>query len=149
MPFSGQLSLDDDDRPLEADVEFIGEELSVSTVAGPMGRWPLANCRIQPHDGRFLITIESDKAWFVPDEPARFTRTVLEHWGMASLATAMKAAREANGARPLQSKALEETKDGEDHSPSGGEGFTGLDAKRKWQVAGAAIGLTIVLLVAT
>lgn len=151
MPFSGQLSLDDDAPPLEADLEFVGEELSVSTVTGPMGRWPLASCRIQPQDGRFLITIEADTAWFVPDEVARFTRAVLEHWGVASLATAMKAAREAAGPRPLQglnSIAPDETENVQDRRASMTGGLAGLDAKRKWQVAAAAVGLTVVLIIA-
>ena len=59
MPFSGQLSLDQDERPLEADVEFVGSELTISTVAGLLGSWPLQKCRIQPGDGCFLRLSES------------------------------------------------------------------------------------------
>jgi hypothetical protein len=152
MPFSGQLSLDDDERPLEADVEFVGSDLTISTVAGPMGRWPLGKCRIQPDDGRFLITIEEDTAWFVPDDPVRFTRLVLEHWGASSLASAMKAARAAAGPLPIQavkSKPLAEFDDyEEDPRPSVVDGLAGLDPKRKWQVAAAALGLILILLIA-
>ena len=152
MPFSGQLSLDDDERPLEADVEFVGSELTVSTVAGPMGRWPLEKCRIQPDNGRFLITIEEDTAWFVPDDPVRFTRLVLEHWGASSLASAMKAARAAAGPLPIQSvksKPLEDFDDYDDDRPvSVVDGLAGLDARRKWQVAAAALGLILILLIA-
>jgi hypothetical protein len=152
MPFSGQLSLDDDERPLEADVEFVGSDLTISTVAGPMGRWPLGKCRIQPDDGRFLITIEEDTAWFVPDDPVRFTRLVLEHWGASSLASAMKAARAAAGPLPIQavkSKPLAEFDDyEEDRRPSVVDGLAGLDPKRKWQVAAAALGLILILLIA-
>lgn len=152
MPFSGQLSLDEDERPLEADVEFVGSELVVSTVAGPMGRWPLEMCRIQPDNGRFLITIEGDTAWFVPDEPARFTRVVLEHWGASSLASAMKAARAAAGPLPVQSvkhNTQDEYVYEDDRPPSMVDGLAGLDAKRKWQFAAAAAGLVAVLLVAS
>jgi hypothetical protein len=152
MPFSGQLSLDDDERPLEADVEFVGSDLTISTVAGPMGRWPLGKCRIQPDDGRFLITIEEDTAWFVPDDPVRFTRLVLEHWGVSSLASAMKAARAAAGPLPIQSvksKPLDEFDDyEEDRPPSVVDGLAGLDPRRKWQVAAAALGLILILLIA-
>lgn len=152
MPFSGQLSLDDDERPLEADVEFVGSDLTISTVAGPMGRWPLGKCRIQPDDGRFLITIEEDTAWFVPDDPVRFTRLVLEHWGASSLASAMKAARAAAGPLPIQSvksKPLDEFDDyEEDRRPSVVDGLAGLDPRRKWQVAAAALGLILILLIA-
>ncbi|HUP14630.1 MAG TPA: hypothetical protein VM848_01030 [Acidimicrobiia bacterium] len=150
MPFSGQLSLDDDERPLEADVEFVGSDLTVSTVAGPMGRWPLEKCRIQPDNGRFLITIEEDTAWFVPDDSVRFTRLVLEHWGASSLASAMKAARAAAGPLPIQlvkSKPLDESDDF-DRRSSVVDGLAGLDAKRKWQVAAAALGLILILLIA-
>jgi hypothetical protein len=151
MPFSGQLSLDDDERPLEADVEFVGSDLTISTVAGPMGRWPSGKCRIQPDDGRFLITIEEDTAWFVPDDPIRFARQVLEHWGASSLASAMKAARAA-GPLPIQSvqsKPLDEFNDYEDdRPPSVVDGLAGLDPKRKWQFAAAALGLIVILLIA-
>jgi len=151
MPFSGQLSLDDDERPLEADVQFVGSDLTISTVAGPMGRWPLTNCRIQPDNGRFLITIDEDTAWFVPDDPVRFTRLVLEHWGASSLANAMKAARAAAGPLPIQSvktQPVPELDYDDDRRPSVVDGLAGLDAKRKWQVAAAALGLMLVLLVA-
>ena len=151
MPFSGQLSLDDDERPLEADVQFVGSDLTISTVAGLMGRWPLEKCRIQADNGRFLITIEDDTAWFVPDDPVRFTRLVLEHWGASTLATAMKAARAAAGPLPIQSvKSLpaDEPAYDDDRRPSVVDGFGGLDAKRKWQVAAAAIGLILILLIA-
>ena len=152
MPFSGQLSLDDDDRPLEADVQFVGSELTISTVAGPMGRWPLAKCRIQPDNGRFLITIDEDTAWFVPDDPVRFTRLVLEHWGASSLATAMKAARASAGPLPIQSvksQPIEDVEeDDDDRRRSVVGGLAGLDAKRKWQIAAAALGLILVLLIA-
>lgn len=151
MPFSGQLSLDDDERPLEADVQFVGSDLTISTVAGPMGRWPLTNCRIQPDNGRFLITIDEDTAWFVPDDPVRFTRLVLEHWGASSLANAMKAARAAAGPLPIQSvktQPVPEFDYDDDRRPSVVDGLAGLDAKRKWQVAAAALGLVLVLLIA-
>lgn len=151
MPFSGQLSLDDDERPLEADVQFVGSDLTISTVAGPMGRWPLTNCRIQPDNGRFLITIDEDTAWFVPDDPVRFTRLVLEHWGASSLANAMKAARAAAGPLPIQSvktQPVPEFDYDDDRRPSVVDGLAGLDAKRKWQVAAAALGLILVLLIA-
>jgi hypothetical protein len=153
MPFSGQLSLDDDERPLEADVEFVGSELTVSTVAGPMGRWPLEKCRIQPDNGRFLITIEEDTAWFVPDDPVRFTRLVLEHWGASSLASAMKAARAAAGPLPIQSVTSQPVDDFDDYDDdrrvSVVDGLGGLDAKRKLQVAAAALGLILILLIAS
>jgi hypothetical protein len=151
MPFSGLLSLDDDERPLEADVEFIGSELAISTVSGSMGRWPLEKCRIQPDNGRFLIAIEGDTAWFTPDEPVRFTRIVLEQWGASSLATAMKAARAAAGPLPIQpvkSQPREEAEYDDDRRPSMVDGLGGLDPKRKWQVAGAAVGLILVLFIA-
>jgi hypothetical protein len=151
MPFSGQLSLDDDERPLEADVQFVGSDLTISTVAGPMGRWPLTNCRIQPDNGRFLITIDEDTAWFVPDDPVRFTRLVLEHWGASSLANAMKAARAAAGPLPIQSvktQPIPEFDYDDDRRPSVVDGLGGLDAKRKWQLAAAALGLILVLLIA-
>jgi hypothetical protein len=152
MPFSGQLSLDDDEGPLEADVEFVGSDLTISTVAGPMGRWPLGKCRIQPADGRFLITIEEDTAWFLPDDPVRFTRQVLEHWGASSLASAMKAARAAAGPLPIQSvksTPLDEFNDyADDRRPSVVDGLAGLDPKRKWQLAAAALGLIVILLTA-
>ena len=151
MPFSGQLSLDDDERPLEADVQFVGSDLTISTVAGPMGRWPLTNCRIQPDNGRFLITIDEDTAWFVPDDPVRFTRLVLEHWGASSLANAMKAARAAAGPLPIQSVKTQPAPEfdyDDDRRPSVVDGLAGLDAKRKWQVAAAALGLVLVLLIA-
>ena len=152
MPFSGQLSLDEDERPLEADVEFVGSELTISTVAGPLGRWPLQKCRIQPGDGRFLITIEEDTAWFVPDDPVRFTRLVLEHWGGSSLASGMKAARAAAGNLPIQSKKSESLHKFDDYEderrPSVVGGLAGLDPTRKWQVAVAALGLILILLIA-
>ena len=34
MPFGGQLSLDEDERPLRADVDFVGSDLILSTAAG-------------------------------------------------------------------------------------------------------------------
>jgi hypothetical protein len=151
MPFSGQLSLDDDERPLEADVEFVGSVLKISTVSGPLGSWPLEKCRIQPDNGRFLITIDGDTAWFVPDEPVRFTRIVLENWGASTLATAMKAARAAAGPLPIQtvkSRPREEIEPDDDRRSSMADGFAGLDPKRKWQVAGAAAVLILALLVA-
>lgn len=152
MPFSGQLSLDEDERPLEADVEFVGSGLTISTVAGPLGRWPLDKCRIQPADGRFLITIEEDTAWFVPDDPVRFTRLVLEHWGASSLAAGMKAAREAAGHFPIQavkSSPLHEFDDHEhDRRPSVLGGMVGLDPKMKWQVAVAVLAGILTLLIA-
>ncbi len=152
MPFSGQLSLDDDERPLEADVQFVGSDLTISTVSGPMGRWPLGKCRIQPDNGRFLITIDDDTAWFVPDDPVRFTRLVLEHWGASSLATAMKAARAAAGPLPIQSvksKPQEEFEYDDDRRASVVDGLGGLDTKRKLQVAAAGLGLILILLIAS
>ena len=152
MPFSGQLSLDEDERPLEADVEFVGSELAISTVAGPLGRWPLQKCRIQPGEGRFLITIEGDTAWFVPDDPVRFTRVVHEHWGGSSLASGVKAARAAAGHLPSEStraEPLHESGEFEEDRRSVVGGLAGLDPKRKWQVAAAALGLVLVLLIAS
>lgn len=146
MPFSGQLSLDEDERPLEADVDFVGSELIVSTAAGQMGRWPLESCRIQPDNGRFLITVEDETAWFVPDEPIVFTRLVLDHWGASSLASAMKAARAAVEPRPVLA-AEPETED--DRPSSMADVLAGLDGKRKWQIAGVVVGLVLVLLVAS
>ncbi|HKY48910.1 MAG TPA: hypothetical protein VJQ79_13105, partial [Acidimicrobiia bacterium] len=153
MPFSGQLSLDDDERPLEADVQFVGSELTISTVAGPLGRWPLDKCRIQPTDGRFLITIEDDTAWFVPDDPVRFTRLVLENWGASSLAAGMRAARAAAGQLAIQkSRSPDEFAAGEfddyDHRRPTMGGIAGLDEKRKWQVAVAALAGILILLIA-
>ena len=100
MPFGGQLSLDEDERPLKADVDFVGSDLILSTPAGLIGRWPLDSCRIQPDNGRFLITVDGDMAWFVPDEPDVFTSLVLQHWGASTLTSAVKAARAAAGPRP-------------------------------------------------
>lgn len=150
MPFSGQLSLDEDERPLEADVEFVGSDLTISTVAGPLGRWPLEKCRIQPADGRFLITIEEDRAWFVPDDPVRFTRLVLEHWGASSLAAGMKAARAAVGPiQAVKSRPPDEFDDYEDdRRPTAVGGMAGLDPKKKWQVAVAALAAILILLIA-
>jgi len=151
MPFSGQLSLDEDERPLEVDVEFVGSELTISTVAGPLGRWPLQKCRVQPGDGGFFITIEGDTAWFVPDDPARFARLILEHWGGSTLASGMKAARAAAGhlpARSVKSEPPHEFDDYEDERRSSvAAGIAGLDPKTKWQVAVAALGLILVLLI--
>jgi hypothetical protein len=150
MPFSGQLSLDQDERPLEADVEFVGSELTISTVAGLLGSWPLQKCRIQPGDGRFLITIEDDTAWFVPDDPIRFTRLVLEHWGAPSLASLMDAARSGAGHPPIQSVKPEPAQDGyeDDHRLSGSGATEARDPARRWQVAVAALGVILILMIA-
>jgi hypothetical protein len=151
MPFSGQLSLDDDERPLEADVEFVGSDLVVSTLAGQMGRWPLALCRIQPENGRFLLTIDNDTAWFVPDDPVRLTRVVSEHWGTSSLATAIKAVRAAAGPLPVQPlRPRDEVLDESDEAPrpSIARALIGLDPVRKWQFAALGLGLALVLVVA-
>jgi hypothetical protein len=148
MPFSGLLSLDEDERPTEADIDFVGSDLLVSTPAGQMGRWPLESCLIQPDNGRFLITIEDDTAWFVPDEPVLFTRTVLEHWGASSLASAMKAARAAVEPRPVQPTAPE-TEEEIARSSSMTNILVGLEGKRIWQIAGGVVGLLLVLLIAT
>ena len=146
MPFSGQLSLDDDERPLEADVQFVDADLVVSTIDGQMGRWPLESCRIQADKGRFLITVDNEVAWFVPDDPVRLARVVAEHWGTPSLASAMKAAKAAAGPMPVwplphPSPDQEETE--EDRRPSIAGAVAGLDRNRKWQIA--ALGLAFVL----
>ena len=102
MPLSGQLSLEDDERPLEADIEFVGADLVVSTASGPMGRWPLELCSIEPDNNGFLITIDHETARFVPDDPVRLTRLVLERWGAPNLATAVNAVRVLFGVQPIR-----------------------------------------------
>ena len=166
MPLSGQLSLDDE-RPLEADIEFVGSDLIVSTPSGPMGRWPLELCLIQPDKGGFLITIDHETAWFVPDDPVRMTRLVLEHWGAPDLATAVNAVRAATrlesggldsgqfdsgGPHPVASdnrsvRAAVEFDRGLGSSIS--RKLARLDKPTKWQMTGLAAGLVAIVAIAS
>src|SRR5687768_16702822 len=146
MPFGGQLSLDEDERPLKAEVDFVGSDLVLSTAAGLIGRWPIDSCRIQPNDGRFLITVGGDTAWFVPDQPDVFTSFVLGHWGASSLKSAVKAVRAAS---PPPTLPIEPEPGGVAKTTSSfAEFLTGLDGKTKKVVATAVIGLVLVLLIA-
>ena len=147
MPFGGQLSVDEDERPLKADVDLVGSDLILSTPAGLIGRWPLDSCRIQADNGRFLITVDGDMAWFVPEEPDAFTGFVLQHWGASSLTSAMKAARAAAGNRPIL--AMEPASAGDpERRPSFADALTGLDRRSKRRIVTAVIGLGLVLLIA-
>ena len=141
MPLSGQLSLDDDERPLEADIEFVGSELVVSTASGPMGRWPLELCSIEPRNNGFLITIEHETARFVPDDPVRLTRLVLEHWGAPNLATAVNAVRTATLLDSGKPRLV-----ASDHSPVSRKPGR-FDNRRRWQIALLAAGLVVAGLV--
>jgi hypothetical protein len=146
MPFGGQLSLDEDERPLKADVDFVGSDLILSTRTGLIGRWPIDSCRIQPNDGRFLITVDGDHAWFVPDEPDVFANLVLEHWGASTLKSAVKAARAA--AAPPPTLLMEpEPAGAADSTSSLAEFLTGIDGKTKRVIATAVIGLVLALLI--
>jgi hypothetical protein len=147
MPFGGQLSLDEDERPLRADVDFVGSDLILSTAAGLIGRWPLDSCRIQPDNGRFLISVDGETAWFVPDEPDVFISHVLEHWGTSTLTSAMKAVRAAAGPRPTLAMEAESA-DEADRPPSFADVLTGLDGKTKRLIATVVVGLVLVLLIA-
>ena len=161
MRLSGQLSLDDDE-PLEADIEFVGSDLVVSTASGPMGRWPLELCLIQPADGGFLITIDHETAWFVPDDPVRLTRLVLEHWGAPNLARAVNAVRAATrldtggldsgGPRPvnLDHRSVGDAVEfGRGLGSSISRNVARLDQRRKWQIAVLAGGLVVVVAIAS
>jgi hypothetical protein len=145
MPFSGQLSLDQDERPLKAEVDFVGSDLIVSTASGPIGRWPLDSCRIEPDNGRFLITVDGERAWFVPDEPAVFTSQVIQHWGSAQVV------KVAGGVgQPPPTTAGTDPGSGDDvgRSSSLAEVVTGIDGKAKRWIAIAVVGLVVVLLIA-
>ncbi len=147
MPFSGQLSLDQDERPLKAEVDFVGSDLIVSTAAGPIGRWPLDSCRIEPDNGRFRITVDGETAWFVPDEPAVFTSQVTQHWG-SSPAQVVKVARGAGQPPPTTPGTDPESGDDVGRSSSLAEVVTGIDGKTKRRIAIAVVGLVVVLLIA-
>ena len=145
MPFGGQLSLDEDERPLKAEVDFVGPDLILSTPAGLIGRWPFGSCRIQPDNGRFQITVDGDVAWFVPDEPDDFTSFVLQHWTAPSLTSAMKAARAVAGNPPIVGV---EPAPAEDSERPFAHALTRLDQRTRRRIASAVIGLGLVFLIA-
>lgn len=103
MPFAGELTLDEEGKPLRAEIDFTNTDLVVSTKAGPVGQWPLDKCRIEPDNGRFRLSIEGERAWFLPDDAPAFTRQVLSRWGATTLASAVNAVRAA--AAPASQKA--------------------------------------------
>ena len=100
MPFSGQLSLDEDERPLKADVDFVGSDLIVSTAAG-LDRSLAARLVPDPTRQRTFsdnVSMAKRPGSF-PTNRMVFTSLVLEHWGASTLASAVKAVRAAAGPR--------------------------------------------------
>lgn len=95
MPFTGQLMIPGDLRPLRAEIDITPTDLVVSTGVGPVGRWPLELCHVSPDNGRFVLSIDDEVAWFVPDDAVTFTRRVLDRWSAPDLASAVKAVRDA------------------------------------------------------
>ncbi|MGH8926933.1 MAG: hypothetical protein ACRDWH_01180 [Acidimicrobiia bacterium] len=147
MPFTGELISDEHERPLKATIDISGSSLILSTGAGELGRWPLDVVRIEPHDGRFVVSVEGDSVWFSPDDPVGFTREVLDRWGAPTLATAMKAARAAVVPRRL-AQSDSTTSNELEPSSSVVSALAQLDAKRKWQIGAGLVGVVLLVWVA-
>jgi hypothetical protein len=84
MPFAGELSLSREGSPLRAQIDFTQTDLVVSTGVEQVGSWPLEKCRIDADQGRFLVSLDEELAWFMPDDAITFARRVLDQWGTAA-----------------------------------------------------------------
>jgi hypothetical protein len=147
MPFAGELSLDEEGHPLAADLEFTETEFVVTTVAGPLGRWPLADCRIEADNGRFLLTIGPERAWFVPRDPVVFTQEVLHRWSAASLASAVRAARAA--AAPAGTGGAPDNKPPSQPMEESTPFFANWSPRRRAQLALSGVAIVVVLVLAS
>lgn len=94
MPFAGELTLSGEGSPLRAQIDFTQSDLVVSTGVGQIGSWPLERCRIEPDNGRFLVSLDDELAWFMPDDAAAFTLRVLDQWGIATPKSGVMAVRD-------------------------------------------------------
>lgn len=84
MPFAGEFRLSGEGSPLRAQIDFTQTDLVISTGVGQVGSWPLEECRIVPDQGRFLVSLDGESAWFTPDDTSTFARRVLDQWGPAT-----------------------------------------------------------------
>ena len=144
MPFGGQLSLDEDERPLKADVDFVGSDLILSTPAGLIGRWPLDSCRIQPDNGRFLITVDGERPGSFPTNRMSSPASCLSIGGVDPDVgcEGRPGRRRAAPTLPMEP----EPAGAAERTSSFAEVLTGLDGKTKRRIATAVIGLVLVLL---
>jgi hypothetical protein len=129
VSYSGRLFIPGDDRPLPVEVFFTDRHLKVKAATTEVGSWRYDDCRVTPLDGRFLIGLAEEEAWFEPAEAAAFAADVAEHW--PSLAQAV---------RTLAPPAAEEGE--EPHAPAGfREWWQGVPPRGRLRVAGALAGM--------
>lgn len=147
MPFAGELSLDEESQPLKAEIDFTATELVVSTAAGPIGRWPMEQCRIEADNGRFRISIADERAWFVPEDAVAFTHQVLDRWEAVTLASAVNAARRATA--PQSPETASESSQSEGDGSSFREFVSTWSPRRRLQISAAVLLVVVVLIVAS
>jgi hypothetical protein len=107
----------------------------------------MADCRIEADNGRFLLTIGSDRAWFVPKDAVGFTQEVLHRWEASSLASAVRAARAAAAPPPAPVAADSEspTHPADENSSF----FASWTPRRRAQLTLSVLAIVVVLVLAS